>query len=606
MAYDEITYADKVENNGATPAGRFGADDLNEIKTVTNANGASFDGRIGALESGTGTDVSQATVISAGSTEARKLTDRFADTVNVLDFGAVGDGVTDDTAAIQAAIDAWLTMRQTTGASLLFPTKTYRITDTLDFSSSGLERGEVLGGMGTFEVSTIIVDMNGYDNAAAFLFGDDTNPTSSQSEISISGFTFEKGASSLFQPVAIVGTRLAQSRISNIRLSSWNNVGISLATPQNCRMSNITLYSGGNSFLYKETSGITVSQAANTVTASSAIFSASDVGHYISVWGGSPNFLRIRLQVTGFTSPTVVTVAETETYASSAFYFDNPKVSINSGSNVLTADANCFSTSDVGLTIYVKKAGDRGRLLRSKIQSFVSPSSVRLDVNADETVNDVDFATPALELYTDSNASNGGSDNTFLNLQIEKHRSVGVISQNQDILEFLSTKIHSLQSNVSSSTYSQSPMWIDQTAGYYQGSFDAQYLGAEKVYAVYQTDCFNFESLSCRLARNEILLRIDGRAAGFEGGIIQIDDAAFKGTKPTSVITDLIVDSNTAPLGHVLSGKISYSEYDQTKVYMGNGVSAKDSVIFLTDSNGVTYELTVNTSGQLTLDGSPV
>lgn len=50
-----------------------------------------------------------------------------AGVVNALDFGATGDGETDDTAALQAAIDE----AQKTGALLMIPAGNYRISDTL-------------------------------------------------------------------------------------------------------------------------------------------------------------------------------------------------------------------------------------------------------------------------------------------------------------------------------------------------------------------------------------------------------------------------------------------------------------------------------------------
>ena len=59
-------------------------------------------------------------VVATGSTQPRSLSDRFADAISVKDFGAVGDGTTDDAAAIQATLNS-----QTDGGIVYFPQGTY-------------------------------------------------------------------------------------------------------------------------------------------------------------------------------------------------------------------------------------------------------------------------------------------------------------------------------------------------------------------------------------------------------------------------------------------------------------------------------------------------
>lgn len=68
-------------------------------------------------------------VTAAGSYIPRTLSDRFGDVISVKDFGAKGDGATDDTAAIQAAFDYHVGGKH--GGKIVFPSGTYIVTDSI-------------------------------------------------------------------------------------------------------------------------------------------------------------------------------------------------------------------------------------------------------------------------------------------------------------------------------------------------------------------------------------------------------------------------------------------------------------------------------------------
>ncbi len=72
-------------------------------------------------------------VIATGGVSPRALSDRFADWVNVKDFGAVGDGVTDDTAAIQAAINSL-----PAPGTVFFPIGLYQVSAELVVNQHGV------------------------------------------------------------------------------------------------------------------------------------------------------------------------------------------------------------------------------------------------------------------------------------------------------------------------------------------------------------------------------------------------------------------------------------------------------------------------------------
>lgn len=79
-------------------------------------------------------------IIATGSTTQRMSQDRAADVINVRDFGALGNGTADDTAAINAALNYVRTVVGNApaghgGYCLVFPYGRYRVTSPLNFTN---------------------------------------------------------------------------------------------------------------------------------------------------------------------------------------------------------------------------------------------------------------------------------------------------------------------------------------------------------------------------------------------------------------------------------------------------------------------------------------
>ncbi|WP_270582587.1 glycosyl hydrolase family 28-related protein [Enterobacter roggenkampii] len=119
----------------------------------------------------------------------RTFQDKMRDIVSVKDFGAVGDGSTDDTASIQAAINALFPE----GGTLYLPKGIYKITNQLNISNMPVKiQGE---GM----MSTVIIQAGVNKNGISFISNTSGNAPSTNNllinTLQISDISINKGAS---------------------------------------------------------------------------------------------------------------------------------------------------------------------------------------------------------------------------------------------------------------------------------------------------------------------------------------------------------------------------------------------------------------------------
>lgn len=172
-------------------------------------------------------DPNNALVTATGSTTARTLANRFADVVNVMDFGAVGDGATDDTVAIQAAINAM----GSNGSVLFFPAGEYYL-NTLQYSAYP---GYPFGPNILLVQSKLNFGVIG--DGASLIVGNNAiqgPPSSGQPDVASCVLAIDKCQNFTINGLRIVGNRTGL-------ISSQENVGIILTSCVNFNVSNIII-----------------------------------------------------------------------------------------------------------------------------------------------------------------------------------------------------------------------------------------------------------------------------------------------------------------------------------------------------------------------------
>ena len=242
-----------------TPAGFIAATTvptaIAEIASDLSASsGASL---VGFLQSGTGA--------TARTTQAK-----LRDVVSVKDFGAVGDGVTDDTAAIQAAI-TFAATRSLVGGIVYLPPGSYKTSSTIYTYGAGASGQVALVGAGIF--STRILPN-----------GDFTVLNLVTSYMESGGFSIEwpvTAAASI--PATRIGVELAGA--------NWQ---FAYAT-----LKNVTVSYGYHGFVLNDWTGQPFGTAYLCTLQQLTAFRCADWGFYLSSKTGSTTLRMIHCYVRG-------------------------------------------------------------------------------------------------------------------------------------------------------------------------------------------------------------------------------------------------------------------------------------------------------------------
>lgn len=130
---------------------------------------------------------------------------------NVVDYGAKGDGVTDDTAAIQAGLDA---VADVGGGVLVFPQRTFIITARLDVAANT----RIMGFYATLQQTT--------DGEGALNVLGDNVEIEALHLVGPQFAALDAGENAILCVGADVNNQILGLRVNNCRLETWGRAGV--------------------------------------------------------------------------------------------------------------------------------------------------------------------------------------------------------------------------------------------------------------------------------------------------------------------------------------------------------------------------------------------
>jgi len=274
--------------------------------------------------------VSTSTVLTTGAQNVaaniRALADRFADVLSVRDFGAVGDGVTDDSGAIQAAINRAVTF--TPPKTVFIPAGTYLLQTRL-IALANTSRLTLRGEPG---VTTLMISATNSSNCSALLYQANT------SDITLRDLIFDGNAANNTTNVFAMVGPVSPSRglkVERCHFQNSNGTALNLAGEQPISVNLSAQANAGQPVLTFASLPTTVKPGAYVTGASANI----DPDMYVIATTATTATLNRNLPDTAL-SGTAVTFTRAFTTSADQFYGDTV---------IATADTSGLS---VGQTIY--------------------------------------------------------------------------------------------------------------------------------------------------------------------------------------------------------------------------------------------------------------